>query len=236
MSKVCLDYGHGGTDPGAVYQGRKESDDNLAIGLEVTKELRRHGVEVGETRTRDQTVSLRERSDFSNRGDYDYFISFHRNAFRPEQARGAETFVFTRPSAKSKELADKVQKAMVDVGFVNRRVKNANFHVLRETRCPAILIEIGFLDNTGDNQLFDQKRQELIDGITKAILQQLGVKYQEKASAPSTPAKAPSPTPADEKVFYRVMAGSFANRDNANRQVKRLKDAGFDATIMIFRP
>lgn len=232
MSKVCLDYGHGGTDPGAVYQGRKESDDNLSIGLEVAKELRRHGVDVGETRTRDQTVSLRERSDFSNRGNYDYFISFHRNAFRPEQARGAETFVFTRPSAKSKELADKVQKAMVDVGFVNRRVKNANFHVLRETRCPAVLLEIGFLDNTGDNQLFDQKRQELIDGITKAILEQLGVKYRENTSAN---VEAP-PTPADEKILYRVMAGSFANRDNANRQVKRLKEAGFDATIMIFRP
>lgn len=53
-----------------------------------------------------------------------------------------------------------------------RGVKKANFHVLRETKAPAVLIEIGFVDNTGDNNLFDAKRNEIIKGISKAILSQ----------------------------------------------------------------
>lgn len=60
MAKICCDYGHGGKDPGAVYKGRKESDDNLVLGRAVAAELRRHGVVVDEIRTEDKTVSLGE--------------------------------------------------------------------------------------------------------------------------------------------------------------------------------
>lgn len=57
-------------------------------------EVRRHGVVVDETRTTDTTVSLNDRSDFENRNTYDYFISFHRNAFQPEKAKGVETYTY----------------------------------------------------------------------------------------------------------------------------------------------
>ncbi|QGT99490.1 N-acetylmuramoyl-L-alanine amidase [Candidatus Syntrophocurvum alkaliphilum] len=180
MYKVCLDYGHGGNDPGAKYKGRKESDDNLYIGREIAKELRRHGIKVGETRTSDTTVSLNKRSSFSNKGNYDYFISIHRNAFKPEVASGVETYIFNRASKESKELAAKIQNALTDIGFINRGVNTANFHVLRETKAPAVLIEIGFLDNKNDNYLFDSRREEITTGITKAILDQLGITYVEE--------------------------------------------------------
>lgn len=67
MARLCFDYGHGGRDPGAVYKGRREKDDNLALGKAVAAELRRHGVIVDETRTGDTTIGLRERSNFENR-------------------------------------------------------------------------------------------------------------------------------------------------------------------------
>lgn len=228
MAKVCLDYGHGGNDPGAVYKGRKESEDNLALGKAVAAELRRHGVVVDEIRTTDKTVSLGERSGFANSKGCDYFISFHRNAFQPEQAKGVETFVYTSPSTRSLQLAEKLQRALVGVGFTNRGVKKANFHVLRETTGPAVLVEVGFLDNSGDNRLFDSRRVEIITAITKAILSQLGVKYLPPASSPP-----------DQKIgqtLYRVMAGSYSVRENAEKQVQRLKAAGFEAVIMIFKP
>ncbi|AGL03672.1 N-acetylmuramoyl-L-alanine amidase [Desulfoscipio gibsoniae] len=228
MARICIDAGHGGNDPGAVYTGRKESDDNLALGKAVAAELRRHGVIVDETRTADVTVSLNERSNFENRQSYDCFISFHRNAFKPEQATGVETYTYLNPGAKAKGLAEKIQTALVGVGFTNRGVKAANFHVLRETKAPAVLVEVGFIDNTGDNQLFDVKRDEIVAAITKAILEQVGIKY-----LPSTP---PSPKQQTGQTLYRVMAGSYAVRENAERQVERLKAAGFDATIMIFTP
>jgi N-acetylmuramoyl-L-alanine amidase len=181
MYRLCFDYGHGGEDPGAVYLGRKESDDVLSLGMEVARDIRRHGVTVDETRTADVGVPLRQRTDLENKRDFDYFISFHRNAFMKEAASGAETFVFTEASEKSKALSSKIQAALVEVGFADRGVKTANFHVLRESRAPAVLIEIGFIDNSQDNALFDKKYRDIVKGISKAVLAQLGMQYVEAA-------------------------------------------------------
>lgn len=232
MARLCFDYGHGGSDSGACYKGRKESNDVLSLGKAVALEIRRHGITVDETRTSDTTVSLNDRSNFENRNSYDYLIFFHRNAFKPEQAKGAETYVYTRPGAKAKALAEKIQGSLVRVGFVNRGVKTANFHVLRETRCPAVLIEVGFIDNSGDNNIFDSRRNEIIKGIAKAILSQLGISYKENKPHEITVQK--KQQAESGQTLYRVMAGSYAVRQNAEQQVRNLKSAGFDACIMIF--
>ncbi|MBV4420607.1 N-acetylmuramoyl-L-alanine amidase [Clostridium tyrobutyricum] len=187
MARLCFDYGHGGQDSGACYKGRKESNDVLSLGKSVAAEVRQHGITVDETRTSDTTVSLGERSNFENRNTYDYFISFHRNAFKPEKARGAETYTYLSARIKAKALAGKIQAGLVSIGFVNRGVKTANYHVLRETRCPAVLIEMGFIDSTNDNNLFDVKRNEIIREIAKAILSQLGIGYKENKSNEATP-------------------------------------------------
>ncbi|KOA21136.1 sporulation-specific N-acetylmuramoyl-L-alanine amidase [Clostridium homopropionicum DSM 5847] len=225
MARLCFDYGHGGEDPGATYNGRKESNDVLSIGRAVAAEVRRHGITVDETRTSDITVSLNDRSNFENRNTYDYFISFHRNAFQPEQARGVETYTYLNPGAKSKSLAQRIQTSLVALGFTDRGVKEANYHVLRETKASAVLVEIGFIDNTWDNNLFDSKRNEIIKALTKAILAHIGINYIE----PSEPKQS-----ASGETIYRVMAGSYAVRENAENQVQKLKAAGFDAIIMIF--
>lgn len=170
MVRLCFDYGHGGRDSGAVYKGRKESTDNLSIGVGIAKRLRIFGVDVGETRITDVSIGLKERCVFANDGKYDYFISFHRNAFKPEVGIGAETFVYTNGSLKSRELAKKMQEALVACGFRNRGVKTANFYVLKNTIMPAVLIEIGFIDNTADNTLFDNKRKEIVHELSKAII------------------------------------------------------------------
>lgn len=232
MARLCFDYGHGGEDSGACYKGRKESNDVLSLGKAVASEVRRHGVIVDETRTSDATVSLRERSNFENRNNYDYFIAFHRNAFKPEKARGAETYTYLSASTKAKVFAEKIQAGLVSVGFVNRGVKTANYHVLRETRCPAVLIEMGFIDSTNDNNLFDRKRNEIIKEIAKAILFQLGIGYKKNKSNETTPQQKQQITSG--QTLYRVMAGSYSVRKNAENQVQKLKDVGFDACIMIF--
>lgn len=221
MARLCFDYGHGGNDPGANYNGRREADDVLFIGRQVAAEVRRFGVTVDEIRTSDKAVSLQERSNYENRNSYDYFISFHRNAFKPEQARGAETFIYLNPGAKAEAMAENIQRALVAIGFSNRGVKRADFHVLRETKAPAILVEIGFLDNSKDNALFDSKKREIIEAVARAILDQLGIKYTQQENKPTG------------NTLFRVMSGSYSNRDNAERQVQKLKAAGFDAVIMI---
>lgn len=225
MSRLCFDYGHGGEDPGATYNGRKESDDVLSLGKEVAAEVRRHGVVVDETRTSDATVSLNDRSSFENENTYDYFISFHRNAYEPEKAKGVETYTYLNPGEKSRELAESIQASLVILGFVDRGVKEANYHVLRETKSPAVLVEIGFIDNTEDNNLFDEKRNEIIKGLAKAILAEIGIDYIEASVETEE---------ATGENLYRVMAGSYAIRENAENQIQKLKEAGFDATIMTF--
>ena len=221
MAKLCFDYGHGGNDSGATYKGRREADDVIFIGRKIAEEVRRHGIVVDETRTSNATVSLQQRSNFENKNNYDYFISFHRNAFKPEQARGVETFIYLNPGAKAEAMAEKIQRALVAIGFSNRGVKRENFHVLRETKAPAILVEMGFLDNSKDNQLFDSKKGQIIEALVSAILQQLGIKYTQQEQKPIG------------NILYRVMAGSYSNRENAEKQIQRLKAAGFEAVVMI---
>lgn len=221
MIRLCADYGHGGNDPGAVYKGRKEKDDVLKLGLAVVKELRSYGIEVDETRTTDKTLNLKERSNFEKKKQYDYFISFHRNAFKPEQASGVETYTYISQTAKAKSLADKIQKNLVAIGFVDRKIKVANFHVLRETKSPAVLMEVGFIDNTKDNELFDDKFAEIVKVITKAILDEFGILYKEE------------PTTSLAK-YYRVQVGAFSNKANAENILKKIKAAGFDGIIKYY--
>lgn len=223
MNKICFDYGHGGTDPGAVYKGRRESQDNLSIGMAVAKELRKQGIKVDETRSKDIAVSLKQRSDFENKSDYDFFISFHRNAFKPETAKGAETYVYLTGSSESRLLAEKIQKVLVDVGYVNRGIKAANYHVLKETKSPAILIEIGFIDNTKDNEIFENQRMEIVNGITKAITTHLGVVYKEDVL--------PLSNAIEKKKIYKVQVGAYSSIKNAEDILLKLKKAGFDGYI-----
>jgi N-acetylmuramoyl-L-alanine amidase len=226
VARLCFDYGHGGKDSGALYNGRKESNDVLSLGRAIATEIRKYGVIVDETRTSDTTVSLGNRSDFENKNTYDYFISFHRNAYVPEKAKGVETYTYLSSGASSKGLAKRIQASLVALGFVDRGVKEANFHVLRETKAPAVLIEIGFIDNTNDNNIFDSNRNEIIKALTKAILTEISVSYIENSVVPETTSR---------QTLYRVMAGSYSERENANNQVHRLNVAGFNATIMVFK-
>jgi len=226
MAIVDFDYGHGGKDSGAILGNRKESNDVLSIGKEVAVEMRRHGVTVDETRTTDATVSLNARSDFENNNAYDYFISFHRNAFS-KKAHGVETFTYSHSSKKANELATKVQNNLVKLGFTDRGTKEANFHVLRETKSPAILIEMGFIDNVVDNKLFDSKRNEIVKAITQAILSQLNIRYVDKKV---TVKKVDKNT---NVKLYKVQVGAFSVRSYADRMKLELEKLGYKPFIDI---
>lgn len=166
---LCFDYGHGGKDPGACYMGRKESEDVLSIGKEVANYLRQYGIVVDETRTSDVTVSLGDRVRFENQKKYDYFISFHRNAYMPEVANGVETYTYLSGGASAGELAKRIQNSLVSLGFRDRGVKRANFYVLKATKAPAVLVELGFIDNSKDNNIFDLKKDQIIQALCQAL-------------------------------------------------------------------
>ena len=222
MEKIIIfDYGHGGKDSGAAYNGRKEKDDVLKLGKDVKKIVERHGVQVDETRKDDETVSLSQRVTIANKKDYDLFISFHRNAFN-SKAFGVETYTYILRKPKAVELATNINNSMVKVGFHNRGVKTADFKVLRETKADAVLLEAGFIDNENDNKIFDSNYNMLVLEVAKAILKTLGITYIEDSSG-------------NEKVFYRVVTGSFTNKENAYKRVEELKKKGFNSFIEVYR-
>lgn len=158
---VVLDPGHGGSDPGAIGHGLKEKEIVLAICKRASAALRRdYQVEVALTREDNDTgVELGARADFANERRATAFVSVHINSAASSDARGFETFRHTgaaenSPAAKLQgAVHDAVMDAMRPHGIVDRKEKNANFAVLRETRMPAILTENLFISNAGDAAL-----------------------------------------------------------------------------------
>lgn len=212
---IMLDAGHGGTDPGATYEGRQEKDDNLALALAVGKILEDNGVNVSYTRTSDVYLSPFERARMANMAGVDYFISFHRNSSpQANQYNGAEVLVYDKSGIKY-QMAQNILGVLGELGFREIGVQERpGLVVLRRTRMPALLIETGFINSDIDNQLYDEKKDEIAKAIAEAILGTLNEENVEGA------------------VYYRVQTGLFRNRENADRMLYQLLDKGYPAFII----
>jgi len=171
---VVLDAGHGGADSGSVFGTRREKDDNLRLALAVQTLLQAQGIRVIMTRSTDTTVSLAERSAISNRNNTNLFVSIHRNASTNTAANGVENFVFTSAPDGTVLRAFDVLDELAGAGVQNNRgVIRANFAVLRNTTAPAMLLEVGFITNVRDNQLFDQNFNNYAAAIARGIVKAL---------------------------------------------------------------
>lgn len=174
---VVLDAGHGYQDPGAIsVNGRKEKDFNLAVALKVDKLMKNDAsINLVLTRNDDSFLELKERVKIANDLKADIFISIHANS-GASTANGTETYYKKDDSVK---LANVVHKNMLAAtGLKNRQVRFGNFHVIRETNMPAVLIEAGFLSNTSDEAvLFNSAAQDrMAAAIVASMKEYLGVK------------------------------------------------------------
>ena len=94
---IMLDAGHGGRDPGAVYNGRSEKDDALALTLAVGEILQTRGIDVMYTRTTDVYESPYQKAMEANEAKVDFFISIHRNSNpTPNTSSGVESLVYNK--------------------------------------------------------------------------------------------------------------------------------------------
>lgn len=214
--KVMMDPGHGDTDPGAVYQGRQEKDDNLRLALAVGEILKRNGIDVEYTRTTDVYQTPFEKATLANQSGADYFISFHRNASpRDNQYSGVEVLVYDE-SGKKLDMARNIEGALGEVGFQELGVHaRPGLVVLRRTQMPALLLETGFINNDEDNARFDERFQDIAQGIADGILGTL-----------EEDGKNPGP------VYYRVQVGAYQNRQNADRLLYHLQEQDYPAFLM----
>lgn len=168
---VILDAGHGGHDRGAAIGYVYEKHLALDTARRVEDILRRNGLKVIMTRSRDIFIPLPERAAIGNRYRNALFVSLHYNYNRSGSGAGAETY---HHFATGQTLASYIQAYLVRrTGMTNRGVKTANFHVLRNTtRNPAVLVECGFVSNAAERarMLTGEFRARIAEGVAQGIL------------------------------------------------------------------
>lgn len=224
MVKLYLNPGHGGTDPGALKNGLKEKDLTLKIALEIRKILMQYSnIEIKMSREFDKTVSLKQATDEANAWGADFFLSIHINAGGGE---GYEDFVYVsvNDASPTARIRDIIHAEIINkIDLKNRGKKKADFHVLRESKMPAMLTENGFIDNMSDS--YKLKNSDYLAkialGHANGIVRAFGLNKKVVKS------------PEKDDAIYRVIVGSFKDKENAAKRVEELKAKGFDSFVEI---
>ena len=208
-----MDAGHGGWDNGAMFEGRKEKDDNLRLTLAVGNKLKELGNDIVYTRETDVYQSPVEKANIANRAGGDFFISFHRNASPMEnQYYGVQTLLYEDTGIKS-ELANKINQSLAELGFQNLgNSVRKDLAVLRRTDMPALLLEVGFINSDTDNAIFDQQFDQIAQNIANTIHTTLNQQ--------------------EIPVTYSIQTGLFRYYENAQRLADRLADWGYSVEIV----
>jgi N-acetylmuramoyl-L-alanine amidase len=148
---VVIDAGHGGNDPGTISAaGLHEKDINLQVALRVAALLGRNGVGVVLTRQDDRYIELEERANIANRRSTDLFVSIHSDSNPDRSRQGFTLFVARSASPQARQAADSIEQAMAATGCESHGIREADYKVLVNTDCPAVLVELGHLSNTQD--------------------------------------------------------------------------------------
>ena len=219
MAKIAIDAGHGGADPGAVYQGRQEKDDNLKLALAVGERLQNSGLDVYYTRTEDIYQTPYQKAMAANESGADFLVSLHRNSSEyPNQYTGVETVIYDKNGEKA-EIAEDINEELENIGFRNNGVKiRPGLVILRRSKMPAVLVESGFINSEEDNRLFDEEFDRIADAIADAILKNFSLTGEEETE--------------QEETYYRVQTGAYRNRENAVRQQEKLTEEGYPAFLL----
>lgn len=176
---IIVDAGHGGKDPGATSVTKKrEKDLNLSISLKLNDKLQSLGYNTLMTRDTDEFIDLYERARIANDNYADIFVSIHGNAHNNKSIAGIQVLYCPATQSEKKEIdqhpfakviMDELLKGTgaVDKGIIQR----PGLVVLRETKMPAVLVEVGFLSNAAEEKLvFNEDYQyKIIESIIRGI-------------------------------------------------------------------
>lgn len=177
---VIIDPGHGGSDVGAEYNGRYEKDDNLDISLKVCEILKDNGIKAALTRKEDKFISLENRCRIANFRKAKAFVALHRNS--ADNARGVEIWISGNASDEESALANEIMNSLLQAGIsLDRGVKkgyaqgDGDYYINKHTKMSSCLVELGFINNENDNELFDKNIDSYAEAIAGAV-----IKYLEK--------------------------------------------------------
>lgn len=248
---IMLDAGHGGRDPGAVYKERKEKDDTFCLTLAVERFWRLMAW-MCSTPVRQMCMNLLIRSAMeANNAGVDFLFLFIEIRFLPDNAvSGVESLVYDKSGIKLK-MAENINEQLEDIGFVNLGVKaRPNLVVLKRTKMPAVLVEVGFINSDVDNKLFDENFEEIAQAIAYGILDtlesnhevespgyevQVGAYRNERYAQNLLEELLEQDFPAyivEGDRLYRVRVGNYITLEDAARMEQMLKRAGYPTVIV----
>lgn len=216
--KICIDSGHGGTDPGCSGFGKNEKDLNLEYSMMLKNNLECYeNVTIIMTRIDDSGPDLETRAKLANDEKCDLFISCHLNAFNTK-ARGTEIIHSITSSSAwhsvCKSMGERIAQSL-NIPFRKAYYKTGDrgidyYSVIRNTNMEAIIVEALFLDNKEDFNAYNPSK--IADAISSIIAEVNNLKKKE--------------------VLYKVICGSFKDKTNADKRVAALKEKGFDSFII----
>ncbi len=222
--KAFIAIGHGGSDPGGVANGIKEKDAGLVIGMSCVAELERHGVEVLASRYKDENDPVEERIKECNAFNPDVAVDLHLNMGKGNGAEVFHHYGGGTSKVLAKNIANELKAAGQNLrtgdsgkkdGLKTKRNSQGKdyFGFIRQTVCPACIVEHAFLDNEEDVKIVDTVTEQKAMGVAdaKGILKTLGIKWK-----------------APEKPVYTVTVTKLTDTQ-ASALVKKLKKDGYTA-------
>lgn len=226
--RIGIDMGHTLSGEGTGSQGCGYKEQNLTreLGKIVVEMLKKEGHTVYDCtvdKSSNNAQQLIDRVNKANKQPLDLFVSIHFNACVNDvkgdgRTTGTEVLLHSM-SSKAKPYAERIVKKIANVGLKNRGVKTHNAYVLKHTKAPALLIETCFIDDRDDMNVYLKSPRKVAKAIVEGILDKTITDVVE--------------TP--KNGFYRVLVGSYKDKNNAIKRQEELKSKGIEASLIYFQ-
>lgn len=226
--RIGIDMGHTLSGEGTGSQGCGYKEQNLTreLGKIVIEMLKKEGHTIYDCtvdKSSNNAQQLIDRVNKANKQPLDLFVSIHFNACVNDvsgdgRTTGTEVLLHSM-SSKAKPYAERIVKKIANVGLKNRGVKTHNAYVLKHTKAPALLIETCFIDDRDDMNVYLKSPKKVAKAIVEGILDKTITDVVE--------------TP--KNGFYRVLVGSYKDKNNAIKRQEELKSKGIEASLIYFQ-
>lgn len=173
-----------------------------------------------------QNISLGARVNAANNFKADFYLSIHHDAgIKGGKGGGITAYTYTSVSEETKAWQKALYEALIaETGLKGNRstpLAKSNLYECRETKMPAVLLELGFMDSATDVPviLSEKYADQCAAAIVKVLVER--GKLTKKAAAPDP-----------ERKLYRVQVGAFSQKPNAEKLAAELRAAGYSTIIV----
>lgn len=221
---IGINEGHTLSGKGTGSQGVvKETDKNRPVGKRLKEMLIEKGHIIVNCTVDYSNNDLVDVVNKANNQKLDLFLSIHLNCYDDISANGVETFSSSKQS-KGYPYSIKIQEELVKrINWTNRGAKQSMFYVLKNTNAPAVLVELGFCSNKSDMDKFN------VEEICKALFKGItGIEYVPNVIIED------KPNINGKTLYYRVICGSYTNKQNAINKQNELKQKGENSFLEAF--